>query len=92
MNDYIKVPTTREVWAVMRASHGDKLRVFSSFSDPDGTFQGGPGERGVMETGYGLEGTDFPILWARSDWDIVADGKRDNESHKYWLCVARRQE
>jgi hypothetical protein len=91
MSDFVKIPTTPEVWAVIHASHRGRIQVYSSFSDPTGTFQGGPGERGVMDTEYSLGGTDYPILKARSEWDIAADGKKSNETHKYWLCVAVRQ-
>jgi hypothetical protein len=91
MRDYVRIPTTPEVWAVIHASHKGRIQVYSSFSNPDGTFQGGPGERGVMETEYALGGTDFPILKARSEWDIGPDGKRSNETHKYWLCVAVKE-
>lgn len=87
MDDYVKIPTTAEVWAVIHASHRGRLQVYGSFSDPNGTFNGGAGEHGVMETLYSLGGTDYPILKARSEWDIK-DGKRVNETHKYWLCVA----
>lgn len=91
MSDFVSIPTTPEVWAVIHASHKGRVQVYSSFSDPTGTFQGGPGERGVMETAYSLGGTDWPIMRARSEWDIDADGKRSNETHKYWLCVAVRE-
>ena len=91
MSDFVKIPSTHEVWAVIHASHKGRLQLFASFSNPDGRFNGGDGTRGVMETGYSLGGTDYPILWARSEWDIDSDGKRSNETHRYWLCVAVKE-
>lgn len=91
MADFVKIPSTAEVWAVIHASHKGRMQLHSSFSDPDGTFNGGAGVRGVMETGYSLGGTDYPILLARSEWDIAPDGKRSNETHRYWLCVAVKE-
>lgn len=88
MNDYVSIPTTPEVWAVIHASHRGRIQVHESFSNPDGRFHGGDGTHGVMETAYSLGGTDYPIMRARSEWDIKEDGKRGEESHKYWLCVA----
>lgn len=91
MSDYVKIPSTAEVWAVIHASHRGRIQVYGSFSDPTGTFNGGPGERGVMETLYSLGGTDFPIMKARTEWDIGPDGAKSNETHKYWLCVAIKE-
>ena len=94
MAEYIKIPTSAEVAAVIRARHHKQLKCFESFSDPDGTFNGGPGERGRMETAYGFEGAECPILCCKTTWDI--DGRyphrRINETHEYWLCVASGDE
>lgn len=90
MSDFTKVPTTREVYVAIRSEH--ELDLFASFSDPDGTFNGGPGEVGRMETGYGLKGTDFPLLWIRTTWQITPSGKRADEWHDYWLCVGKKEE
>lgn len=87
MSDFVSIPTTHEVWAVIHASHKGRIHVFSSFSDPDGTFHGGDGTHGRMETAYSLGGTDLPIMRARSEWDIGPDGTKANEQHHYWLCV-----
>jgi hypothetical protein len=83
-----KIPTTPEVWAVIRASH-PKMVVFSSFSDPDGHAFGGAGVEGRMETEYGFVDQDFPVLAARTTWQIDDEhpGKRRDERHEYWLCV-----
>ncbi len=89
MSDYKKIPTSAEVAAVIRARHGAELQVFSSFSNPDGRFMGGPGELGVMETGYGIRGTDFPLLWYRTEWQITPTGRRGDETHSYWLCIGK---
>ena len=89
MSEVVRIPTTPEVWAVIHASHRGHLRLYSSFSDPDGTFRGGAGVYGVMETEYSLDGTDYPILKARTEWNIRGS-QRLNETNKYWLCVAVR--
>jgi hypothetical protein len=90
MSDFTKVQTTHEVWLAIHAAH--ELQVFSSFSDPTGTFAGGPGEVGGMETGYGLRGTDFPLLWARTTWRIGPNDERSEEKHEYWLCIGKEAE
>jgi hypothetical protein len=90
MADFVKVPTSREVWQAIHAAHD--LKVYSSFSDPTGTFMGGPGEVGRMETGYSLPATDLPILWACTTWPIGPDGTRGGEAHEYWLCVGKEEE
>lgn len=89
--EYTKIPTSPEVWAVIRARHGAQLAPFASFSDPDGTFNGGPGERGCMETAFGINGTEVPLLYAKTTWEIDPERphKRLNEQHEYWLCIAR---
>ncbi|GAB3416858.1 hypothetical protein NX774_12005 [Massilia agilis] len=91
MRDWKRIPTSAEVAAVIRARHGKELVVFSSFSDPDGTFNGGAGVRGRMETAWGFSGADAPILEARTTWDIDIEQQygRANEKHEYWLCAAK---
>lgn len=93
-NEFERIPTSPEVYAVIRARHGSQMTVYATFSDPDGTFNGGPGERGRMETVWGIEGCDFPILEARTTWDIDPDQshKRINEKHEYWLLIGRKEE
>ncbi len=88
MSDYKRVQTSAEVWAVIRARHPE-LCVFSSFSDQDGTFNGGSGLTGRMETSYGFRHGDFPLMEAKTTWGIdqMSPHKRLNESHEYWLCV-----
>lgn len=90
MDDFIKVPTSRAVWQAIHAAHMPS--VYASFSDPTGTFCGGPGEIGRMETGYCLPGTDFPILWARTTWNIGPNDERNDERHEFWLCVGKKEE
>lgn len=94
MADHILIPTSAEVVAVIRARHGKDLQPFGSFSDPDGTFNGGAGEVGRMETSYGFRHCDFPILEIRTRWDIdqVSPHKRLNETHEYWLCIGKHEE
>jgi hypothetical protein len=90
VNDYVKVATSAEVWAVIEARHGNEMTVFESFSDPDGTFNGGDGTRGRMETAWGFKGAQVPTLYAKTTWEIDPEAtyKRINEQYEYWLCVA----
>ncbi len=94
MPDYKTIPTTPEVWAVIKARHHADLSVFSSFSNPDGTFIGGCGQHGEMFTAYGFKGADYPLMEARTTWDIdrAEPHKRINEEHKYWLCIPIKEE
>ena len=86
---YVQITTSAEVWAVIKARHGNDLSVFESFSDPDGTFNGGPGEIGRMMTTYGFKGASEPIIKAETMWRIDPDRPhaRIDETHTYWLCV-----
>lgn len=82
--------TSAEVWAVLFARHRDELEPTSSFSDPTGTFAGGAGDRGCMETCYRLRGADFPILGARTTWDIgEKEYEQLNRHTDYFLIIAR---
>ena len=87
MSDYRRAPTTKEVWAVIHASHPD-LKVFGSYSAPDGDRFGNPSQ-GKMFTSYGLDGGDYPLIEAETTWDIDAAKtyKRNNERHQFWLCL-----
>lgn len=87
MNDYRRIPTTPEVWAVIRARHTE-LVPFGSYSAPDGDQFGNP-DQGVMFTSYGFRCGDFPIIEAETTWDIDRDrpNERVNQSTRYWLCV-----
>lgn len=82
--------TTPEVWAVIKARHGDDLKVFSSFSDPTGTAFGGGGTRGRMETTYGLNGADYPLIGARTDWNIGDKNERLDVQHEYFLFISKK--
>ncbi len=62
-HNYRAVVTSPQVWDAIRERH--EVTQFSSFSDPTGTFMGGPGEIGTMETTYGLRGADYPFIGAR---------------------------
>lgn len=89
MNSFFGISTSAEVYAVIFARHRDRLTVFSSFSDPAGTFNGGPGEVGRMHTTWGFQGCEWPLLEARTEWQIDPEQsyKRINEKHEYWLCM-----
>lgn len=87
MSDIIKITTSPEVWAVIRARHPE-MKVSSSYSAPNGDMFGDP-SKGIMETDYGFENADFPTLSAKTTWDIDPSNKheRKNVRHEYWLCV-----
>lgn len=91
MSDYRRVPTSTEVWAVIRARHPE-LRVFGSYSAPDGDQFGNPGQ-GRMTTSLGFDGHDFPIIYAQTTWDIDREHphKRINEKNEYWLCIGIKE-
>jgi hypothetical protein len=86
--------TSAEVWAVLRARHAQAMTVTSSFSDPTGTFNGGPGEHGVMETTYGLDGADYPLIGARTTWRVNPEkpSERIDERHAYFLFVTMKED
>ena len=87
-----KMRTTYEVWKAIREAHPD-LKVFGSYSAPDGDYYGNP-DQGVMETSYGFELADVALMEARTKWDIDRDhpSNRLNEEHQYWLLAYRREE
>ena len=88
--DFKKIPTTKEVYAAIHASHPE-LVVFGSFSNSEGSPRfGGP----EMWTSYGFKNQEYPIICAQTKWEKDADGgyKRINETHKYWLCVVIKPE
>ena len=80
MNDYKIVPTNAFVWHVLHKNH-PTMRVFSSYSS-----------QGTMHTSYGFEIGDYPVIEARTTWEVDpnAPHKRVNEKHKYWLCLPER--
>lgn len=87
MSEYRKIPTSPEVWAVIRARHPD-LKVFSTFSAPDGNWFGDPDEC-AMFTEYGFGKSDVPIIGAETTWEKEQDKphNRLNEKTIYWLCI-----
>lgn len=93
MSEYRSVPTTYEVWNQIRLAHAKDLTVFSSFTDPDGSFMGSG--QGRADTAYGFKDGTVPVMRAESTWDNepwdyegVRLSKRVNEQHEYWLCYA----
>ena len=86
-----KIKTTFNVWAATKNSHPE-LKVFSSYSAPDGDMFGDP-DICVMMTEYGFNNSDYPIIGAKTTWDRVTNSiKRTNEKTEYWLCVAINEE
>ena len=92
MIDYKRVPTSAEVWAVIRARHPE-MCVFGSYSAPDGDHFSNP-NKGKMFTSYGFEHGDFPVIEAQTTWDIDPEEpyKRANEQHEYWLCLPKKED
>ncbi len=92
--DYKKIPTTPEVWAVIRIAHPE-LKPFSSFSDPEGGHELGD-RKPRMETSWGFPSADYPLLEARTTWERSSDPKkpwlRENEKHEYWLCLPIKED
>ncbi len=92
MSDYVKVPTSPEVWAVIRARHAADLEVYGTFSNPCGGELGSSPDRGEMMTLYSLRGADVPLIGARSTWAVRTSESGDrvrfgDEHHEYWLCA-----
>jgi hypothetical protein len=75
MKDYRTVETSPEVWAVIRARHPELV--------PFGTAS----FEGDMFTSFGFKGADFPLMEARTTWEIGPEYQRINEQHRYWLCI-----
>ena len=92
MTEWKRIPTSAEVWAVIKERHHADLKVYATFSDPDGEYSGW--QQGRMETVYSLTGADYPLMEARTTWDIdqEAKHKRLNEQHEYWLCVPIKED
>jgi hypothetical protein len=87
VSDHLKIPTSAEVYAVIFARHNSDLIPFGSFSDPTGTFHGGPGDTGRMDTEYGFKSCATPIIGISTTWPIAEDGKEGKRQSRYWLCV-----
>ena len=85
---YKKISTSYEVWATIKRNHSEELRVFSSYSAPNGD-QFGDLSTAVMYTEYGFLDADCPLIGAETKWDVDSSHsvERKNERHKYWLCA-----
>jgi hypothetical protein len=87
MKDYKTVKTTKEVFDAIFKDHKDKLKVFSSCSAPEGDMYEDP-DFGRMDTSYGFDCADYPIIECRTTWLISKESKyRGGEQTFYWLCV-----
>lgn len=90
--EYKKIPTTPEVYAVIVARHRSDLTVFESYSNPSGHCPLGSGQPEML-TSFGFRGSDFPIIMARTTWEIgEVQHKRYNEKTEYWLCSGINEE
>ena len=92
MEGYKKVKTTPEVYAVIHASH-PTLKVFSTYSAPDGDSFGNP-DKCVMMTTYGFADCDYPIIGRKTTWDrnYEKPTARENLDDQYWLFIANGSE
>ena len=90
MSDHRKIPTSVEVYAVIRAKHGDDLALFSSYSNPTGS--DGMTTQPQMHTEWGFLGDEFPVIGAATYFDIGENGKRENVTSAYWLCVGLKED
>lgn len=78
--DYRLMPTSAEVYAVLRARHKDDLELFSSLTSMDDQ------EGNLMSTSWGFEGASVPLIACRYTWKS-RDNERFDEESDYWLCV-----
>lgn len=85
--EHRRIYTSAEVYAVIMARHRQQLKVFSTYSAPEGDSSL---NRGIMLTEWGFDGEDYPIVGAETTWDIDQERPylRNNEKHWYWLCIA----
>jgi hypothetical protein len=87
-HDFDVIPTSEEVFAVIYARHKD-MAVFSSFSDPTGTYMGGSGELGRMETVWGLRGAGQPLVCVRTQYTLDDQGSQlGPRQSDYFIVVA----
>lgn len=88
MSEWDCYKTSYAVWKAIMEAHKHELKVFSSFSSPNADYGG---RQGIMQTSWGIAGSDFPIIEARTTWDIDSDKphERLNEQHFYWICVGK---
>lgn len=93
MSDYKRVTTSAEVFAVIRARHHKIMKVFGSYSAPDGDAFGDLSQ-GKMFTSYGFDYGDYPVIESQTTWDIDSEHpeKRANERHEYWLCLPVKED
>jgi hypothetical protein len=77
VSDYKTVKTSREVWASIRSRHPELV--------PFGTAS----FEGDMFTSYGFPAADFPLIEARTTWELDPDrpSHRINEQSLFWLCI-----
>lgn len=92
MGEYRTKATSREVWAVIHASHPE-LKVFGSYSAPDGDDFGDPA-KGIMVTSYGFDYADCPIIEAITVWDVDRENPHNhlNKHTEYWLCFPQKDD
>ena len=88
----ILIPTSPEVIACIRIKHENELTIYSSLSDPGGTWLDGSGEKGKMMTEYCFKKSKRPLFRIQSTWNISSDCKRHNELVEYWLCIVEEDD
>jgi hypothetical protein len=77
MKDYRTIETSLRVFAAIRARHPELVPFGTASFECD------------MFTSYGFPGADYPLMEARTTWDIDPErpSHRVNEQHRYWLCI-----
>lgn len=86
----IKQETSAEVYNVIRAKHGDQLRVNASNTRMSGGYPHGMGGSLCgMYTEYGFEDADCSFIAAQTTWELEDPNdifsKRIDEQSIYWL-------
>ena len=91
VTDYIRVETSREVYAVIRARHPEIISM-GGFSDPDGILPMGTVGEGRMLTTWGFPDADWPLMETAQTWHTErGDSERLNERNQYWLIIPKRE-
>jgi hypothetical protein len=84
--EYTRKTVSAEVVAVLRAHFGPDMKVFSSYSNPDGN--DGLSSRPCMETEWGYVHAPIPMCGALTAWEKGEQPhERVNEETTWWLCI-----
>jgi len=97
VSDWTEVETTVDVYLAIKNQHAPKggMIPFASFTDTEGTFPSGFHGHGRIETWWALDAADdFPIIAHKLSYDVTPNDRseRTNETHRYFLCVAKSRD